>query len=154
MRDDERKDAGFDLVDIEKDLGRLAPVDSPAGLRVRVMDRADRARERAALSPRMRILAVACSIVIVAVLLTGPLIGRHERIRLAALLDGRSAAPAASQATELAEVLVGEDSQAERMVRLRLAAASAARKEQAYQVTEARRWLKGWLEDETSEDPL
>jgi len=153
MRDNGRKDAGRDLMNIERDLERLAPVAAPAGLRDRVMDRTAQARNSAALSPRMRILAAACSIIIVAVLGLDPLIVRHEAAQMAALFDGRqTASPAGEAPSELAEVLTGRGRDAERLARVQLAAAAAARKEQARQVREAWRRLKGWLDDETSED--
>jgi hypothetical protein len=152
MTNNDRNDRKRNLREIGKSLGRLSPSPVPPGLRQRVMDRALAARKSAALTPGMRILAVVCSVTIVAVLVIDPLVGRHEAARLAALLDGRSAFPAASPETELAEVLGGQDIETERMVRLQLAAAAAARKEQEHHVTEAWRRLKGWLADETSED--
>jgi len=98
-------------MDIERDLERLAPVAAPAGLRDRVMDRAAQARNSAALSPRMRILAAACSVVIIAVLMIDPLIGRHDAARIAALLDGQSSARVATEeAARLAEALGGQGS--------------------------------------------
>ena len=89
MKDHGRKDVERDLMDIERDLERLKPVAAPAGLRRRVLDRAAEARKSAVLSPKMRVLAAACSIIIIAVLGLDPLIRKHETARLAALLDGR-----------------------------------------------------------------
>lgn len=153
MRDNGRKDAGRDLMDVERDLERLKPVAAPADLRRRVLDRAAEARKSAALSPKMRVLAAACSIVIITVLGLDPLIVRHEAARMAALFDGRrTSLPSGEAPSELAEVLTGRGRDAERLARAELAAAAAARKEQARQVREAWRRLKGWLDDETSED--
>jgi hypothetical protein len=90
--------------------------------------------------------------IILAVLGLDPLIGARESARLAALLDGRPAFSAPSQAAELAEALGGNDREVGRLVRLQLAAAAAARKERRHEVTEAWRRLKGWLEDENPED--
>jgi hypothetical protein len=153
MTDNGRKDVERDVMDIERDLERLKPVAAPADLRRRVLDRAAEVRKSPALSPRIRILAAACSIVIVAVLGLDPLIGRHEAARMAALFDGRQTSlPFGEVPSELAEVLTGRGRDAERLARVELAAAAAARKEQARQVREAWRRLKGWLDDETSED--
>ena len=73
MTDQGRKDVERDLMDIERDLERLKPVAVPAGSPARVLDRAAEARKSAALSPKMRVLAAACSIVIIAVLGLDPL---------------------------------------------------------------------------------
>ena len=153
MRDNRRKDARRDLTDIERDLERLAPVAAPAGLRDRVMDRTAQARNRAALSPRMRILAAACSVVIIAVLMIDPLIGRHEAARIAALLDGQSSARVATEeAARLAEALGGQGIEAGGIVRLEVMAAAAAREDRGRDFFEARARLKGWLDNETSEN--
>lgn len=153
MTDNGRKDVERDVMDIERDLERLKPVAAPADLRRRVLDRAAEARKSAVLSPKLRVLAAACSIVIVAVLGLDPLIGRHEAARMAAFFDGRRTSPPSGEApSELAEVLTGRGRDAERLARVELAAAAAARKEQARQVREAWRRLKGWLDDETFED--
>ena len=153
MKDQGRKDVELDLMDIERDLERLKPVAAPAGLRRRVLDRAAEARKSAVLSPKMRVLAAACSIIIIAVLGLDPLIRKHETARLAALLDGRQTSfPSGEVPPELVEVLTGRGRDAERLARVQLAAAAAARKEQARQVREAWRRLKGWLDDETFED--
>jgi len=141
------------LEDLERELLRLVPAAVPAGLRERVLDQAAEARKSAALSPAMRILAAACSIAIVAVLGLDPLIRKHETVRLAALLDGRRMSlPAADLPSVLAEILSGEGNAAELMARLRIQAASAVREGRDHQVTEAWKKLKGWLDNETSED--
>lgn len=72
---------------------------------------------------------------------------------MAALLDGRSSArTAGEEASDLAEVLGGQGSEANRMARLQVLAASAVREDRERNFIEARKWLKGWLENETSED--
>lgn len=153
MKDNGRKDAGRDLTDIERDLERLAPVAAPAGLRDRVMDRTAQARNCAALSPKMRILAAACSVVIVAVLMIDPLIGRHEAARAAALLDGQSSARVATEeAARLAEAPGGQGIEIGGIVRLEVMAAAAAREDRGRIFFEARARLKGWLNNETSEN--
>lgn len=141
--------------DIEGELGRLAPGSVPPGLRDRILDRAGEARKSAVLTPGLRALTVACTVMIVAILVIDPLVGRHEAARLAALLDGRaSAAPAENtEASVLAEV-VGGTGEATRLARLEIFAAAAARRDLERQNTEARKWLKGWLVDETSENPF
>lgn len=154
MDDKRLKPARHGLPDIEGELGRLAAGPVPPGLRERVLARAVGARKGSALAPWMRALAAACAVLIVAILVIDPLVGRHEAARLAALIDGRSAAPAASQASELVEVFGGKDNEAEQMARLLLATAAVARKDREHRVTEAWRRLKGWLEDETSEIPF
>lgn len=139
--------------DIERSLGQLVPKPAPPGLRERVLDSAIEVRKNAAMTPRMRTVAVVCSILIVAVLGVDPLISRHEAARMAALLDGRSSArTAGEEASDLAEVLGGQGSEANRMARLQVLAASAVREDRERNFIEARKWLKGWLENETSED--
>jgi hypothetical protein len=153
---DKRDDHGRDRFEtgaagIERGLRRLVPAAVPPGLRGRVVARAAEAGRGALLAPWMRVSAVACSVVIVAVLAVDPLVGRHEAARLAALLDGRSAAAAPGEAaSELAEV---EGAEAGRLARLRTMAASAIRKNGQKGFFEARKGLKGRLEDETSETP-
>lgn len=159
MKDDERDDRGRDVFEdgaagVERELRRLAPMAVPPGLRGRVIARAAEARRGALLAPWMRVSAGACSVLIVTVLVTDSLISRHEEARLAALLDGRSAAAAPSEmASELGEIILGQGTEAEGLVRLRFMAAAAIRKDEQRGFFEARKGLKGWLEDETSEDP-
>lgn len=151
MRNKHRHSRGPE--EIERELARLVFKSTPSGLRQKVLDAASNARRNTLLTPSLRLAAVACSVLLALVLGTEPILRRAESSRLNALLDGRSAGPApGGEASELAEVLAGEDSEAGRMVRLQLAAASAARKEQERQVTEAWRRLKGWSVDEASED--
>ena len=153
MKDDGRKDVGSDVMDVEKDLERLAPVAAPPGLRERVMDRAVQSRKGAALTPRLWILAAACSIVIVALLAIDPLMARHEDARLAAVIDGRQTSrPTGKEAADVAEILDGYGTEGTRMARLRSITAAALRKEQGRHFAEARMRLKEWLDNETYED--
>ena len=72
--------------DIEGDLGRLTPAPVPPGLRGRVMERAAQTRRNTRLlTPRLRIAAVACSVLIVVVLGGEPLLGKLEAMQIAAL---------------------------------------------------------------------
>jgi len=153
-RDDRGRDVLRDgTTGVERELRRLVPAAVPPGLRGRVVARAAEARRAALLAPWMRVSAVACSVLIVTVLVADPLISRHEEARLAALLDGRSAAEAPGHTVpELAEVL-GQGAEAGRLARLRTMAASAVRKNEQRGFFEARKGLKGWLDDETSETP-
>jgi hypothetical protein len=149
------KRAGPGPPDIEGELGRLAPGPVPPGLRDRILDRAGEARKSAVLTPGLRALTVACAALIVAILVIDPLVGRHEAARLAALLDGRTAPPTENtEASVLAEVVggTGEAVKAARLARLEIFAAAAARRERERRNTEARKWLKGWLAHEASED--
>jgi hypothetical protein len=137
----------------EGELRRLVPSTVPPGMRRRVLDRALEARLNASPTPGMRALAVACSIVIVAVLAIEPLVGRHEAARMTALLDGRpSARTVGEEAYDLAEALGVQGSEAERMIRLQIMAASTSREDRVSDFIKARKGLKGWLENETSED--
>ena len=159
MKDDERDGRGRDIFEdgaagVERELVRLARKAVPPGLRGRVIARAAEARRGALLAPWMRVSAAACAFLIVTVLVAGPLVGRREEARLAALLDGRSAAAAPGDTPpELAEVVLGQGGEAGRLARLRAMAASANRKNDQREFFEARKGLKGWLEDETSETP-
>ncbi len=146
---DEREQA-----EMEKLLGRLVPDPALPGLRERVLGAAVGARRSAALTPGLRRLAVACSIVIIAVAVAGPLVGKHEAERLAAVLDGRSrASRAESPEPEFAELLGGDERGANRLAVLQAFAASAARADRPTKLVEAFERLKGWLNDETLEDP-
>lgn len=159
MKDDERDDRGRDVFEngaagVERELRRLAPMAVPPGLRGRVIARAAEARRGALVAPWMRVFAVACSVLIAIVLVTDPLIGRHEEARLAALLDGRpSSRPTEEEVSELAEILAGQGNGAYRIVRLRAMVPRSVRCENERDFIEARKRLKGWLEDETSESP-
>jgi hypothetical protein len=138
---------------VEREFGRLVPASIPPGLRQRVLSRAAFARRSALLSPAMRVVAAACSLLIAAVLLIDPLVGRHEAACLTALLDGNTAAPATESAPELAEALSGKASEAGSLARLRAAAESAGSENSVRSAIEARKRLKGWSSDENSETP-
>ena len=155
MKDDKVNEIACGPADTEGELRRLVPSTVPPGMRRRVLDRALEARLNAALTPGMRALAVACAIVIVAVLAIEPLVGRHEAARMTALLDGRSSArTAGEEAYDLAEVLGVQVGEADRMARLQIMAASASREDRVSDFIEARKRLKGWLNNETSENPI
>jgi hypothetical protein len=155
VKDDKVNESARGPADTEGKLRRLVPSAVPPGMRRRVLDRALEARLNAALTPGMRALAVACSIVIVAVLAIEPLVGRHEAARMTALLDGRpSARTVGEEAFDLAEALGVQGSEAARMVRLQIMAASASRQDRVSDFIEARKGLKGWLDNETSENPI
>ena len=68
VRDDRRNAPSSGPSDIERELGRLVPAPAPPGLRGRVLRSRSRVRANAALTPRMRTMAVVCSALIVAVL--------------------------------------------------------------------------------------
>ena len=155
MKDDRSEATGYGALDIEVELGKLAPVPVPQGLRQRVQDRARLFRGKALLSPGMRIAAVTCSVLIVVLLAADPLLDRHEATRLASLIDTRlQSGPSGETPAVLAEVLggTGDAEEAARMVRREIIAAASARREQERQFTEARKWLKGWLAHEAFED--
>jgi hypothetical protein len=155
VKDDKVNEIACGPADTEGELRRLVPSTVPSGMRRRVLDRALEARLNAALTPGMRALAVACAIVIVAVLAIEPLVGRHEAARMTALLDGRSSArTAGEEAYDLAEVLGVQVGEADRMARLQIMAASASREDRVSDFIEARKRLKGWLNNETSENPI
>jgi hypothetical protein len=155
MRDDRSKAADRGTPDIETELGRLTPTPVLPGLRRRVIGRAGESRGKALLSPRMRIAGVACSVLIVALLAADPFLSRTEAVRLASLGDVRvKSGPAGEMSAVPAEVLggIGQVADALRMARWEIVAEAASRKEQERQVTEARKWLKGWLANEAFED--
>jgi hypothetical protein len=155
VKDDKVNEIACGPADTEGELRRLVPSTVPPGMRRRVLDRALEARLNAALTPGMRALAVACSIVIVAVLAIEPLVGRHEAARMTALLDGRQTISATGEApSELAEILVVKGREGDRLARLQALAASAVREDRERDFVEARKRLKGWLKNETSENPI
>lgn len=82
MKVDRGTSPGSGTSDIERELNRLDAAPVPPGLRGRVLGRARESRANAALTPGMRILALACSALIVAVLAVDPLVGRREAARL------------------------------------------------------------------------
>jgi hypothetical protein len=139
--------------DLEKDFERLVPLPTPPGLRERVLGAALEARRDTALTPRMRLSAVVCAVLIVVVLGFGPLLGRRESAQMAALLDGRP--PAGMEGMEagaLAEMAGLESADAKRMVKLLALASSAEREKRRSRLDEALRWPKGWSAYEISED--
>jgi len=153
VREKGKGTAGADSPYVERELGRLAEAPVPPGLRQRTLACAAQARRGAALTPAWRLAAAFCLALIGAVLLADPLAGRHEAARLQALLDGRQdAEPSIRAEQELAEILGVPGLTAERLTRLRTRAAAAARLERESRLADARRRLKGWLDNEASED--
>lgn len=155
MRDPERGDLEAGAAAVEREIRRLAPAAIPPGLRDRVMNRAAEARRGAALRPWMRAAAVSAAALILALLALDPVLARREEARLAAALDGRTAAPSVEEdAGVLAEAMGGAGGAKEtaRIARLEILAAAASRQEREQEMLDARRQLKGWLEHETPED--
>lgn len=149
-----REDFEAAAAGVERELGRLVPAAVPPGLRQSVLSRAEFARRSVLLSPAMRITAAACPLLIAAVLMLDPFVVRHEAARLTALLDGRnSAAPPAESDPELAEALSGRAGELASLARLRAAVESAGSENTIRSAIEARIRLKGWVVDETSENP-
>ena len=139
--------------DIERQLNRLAPRPIPPGLRDRVLSSALEARRNTALTPRMRIAAIACAALLAVVVGFGPLLGRREAARMAALLDGRQ--PAGMEGMEagaLAEMAGLEAADAERMVKLLALASFAEREKRQSRIGEGLRGPKGWSDYETYEN--
>jgi hypothetical protein len=153
-RERDRAGAGTGLSGVERELRRLVPAVIPSGLRERALRRAAEARGDAALSPWMRIAAATCAALIGLVLVLDPVQRRHEEARLAALLDGRAAAPpAAATAVELAEAGLGTRIEAERWTRMHELAAAAARKPVPGANLAVLERLKGRWDYDTPEDP-
>ncbi|MBN2264439.1 MAG: hypothetical protein JW775_01370 [Candidatus Aminicenantes bacterium] len=153
MKDKERNVVGLPISDVEIGLGRLKPVAAPPGLRRRVLDRAREARGNVAMTPGLRITAVAGSLLIIILLGIEPALERNESVRLAAILNNQAQAGSATgPASELADVLAVAEGEAGRLARLRALAVSAGREERINDLIEARESLKGWLDNETSED--
>ena len=103
----------------------------------------------------MRFAAVACSVLIVALLAADPFLDRHEASRLASLVDIRvQPGPSGETPAVLAEVLggTGDAAEAARMARREIIAAAAARREQERQFTAAWKRLKGGSAHEAFED--
>jgi hypothetical protein len=103
----------------------------------------------------MRIAAVACPILIIALLTADPFLNLHEGARLAAAVDGQGRpGPEAEASAVRAEVLggIGDAAEAARMARREIIAAAAARKEQERQFTAAWERLKGGSAHEAFED--
>lgn len=153
MKEEGQGDVGAGTPDVERELGRLAAAPVPPGLRQRVLDRAAEARSRTVLTPGLRRLAVAGAALIVAVLVADPILGRHEAVRMSALLNGRTAPVAAPEgSSELAEALDGQAFGLGQLARLRTLARAEAREGSVRDLVVAHERLKGWLNYETSED--
>jgi len=143
-----------DRDDIKTSLERLVPRGVPPDLGRRIVGRALDARKNAAMTPRMRIVAVACAILIGAVLGADPLLGRHESVRIAALRDGPGVLAPAGEDVRLLWAEVGGDLGdldkflGERIVLSRLGSRGGAGR--AY--LEARDRLKGMFDHEDPEN--
>lgn len=139
---------------VERELLRLVPAAVPPRLRERVLERAAEELRGAALSPWMRLAAVGCTALIAVLLALDPVQSRHERARLAALLDGRPTWTEAPEiATELAEAGIGRGTEAVRWSRLQGLAAAAVRKSLERASLEALERLKERWEYEDPENP-
>jgi hypothetical protein len=155
VKDDRSEATGYGALDIEAEMGKLAPVPVPQGLRQRVQDRARQYRGKALLSPRMRVAAVACSVLIVALLAADPFLSRQEAGLSAAIVGVRvQPGPSGETPDVLAEVLggTGEAAETARTARWEIIAAAAARREQERQFTAAWERLKGGSGHEAFED--
>jgi hypothetical protein len=145
---------GRDSDDIEKSLDQLVQLAVPPGLGGRVVGRALEARKNAAMTPRMRIVAVVCSILIIAVLGADSLLGRHESARIAALLGGPGVSAPVEEDVRLLWGEVGGDLgdldklRKEGILLSRLGSRGGAGR--AY--LEARDWLKGMFDHEDPEN--
>jgi hypothetical protein len=98
-----------DLGDVKRSLERLVPRGVPPDLGRRVVGRALEARKNAAMTPRMRIIAAVCAVLIGAVLGADPLLGRRESARIAALLGGPGVSPPVGEDVRLLWAEVGGD---------------------------------------------
>lgn len=155
MKDDRAEATGYGAPDIEAELGRLTTVPVPPGLQLRVIERARESQGKALLSPGMRIAAVICSVLIVALLGADPFLSRKEAAILASIAGVRvQPGPSGEPAAVLAEFLggTGDAAEAARMARREIIAAAAARREQERQITAAWKRLKGGPAHEAFED--
>ncbi|OGD21709.1 MAG: hypothetical protein A2Y70_03630 [Candidatus Aminicenantes bacterium RBG_13_64_14] len=140
--------------DIERSLGQLVPKSASPGLRERVLDSAFEARKYAALTPRMRLVAVVCSILIVAVLGADSLLGRHESAQIAALLDDPGVLAQVEEDVRLLWAEVGGDLgeldkfRREGIFLSRLGSRGGS----GWAYLEARDWLKGMFDHEDPEN--
>jgi hypothetical protein len=139
--------------EVERELARLVFKSTPSGLRQKALDAASEARRNAVLTPSLRFAAVVCSVLLALVLGTDPVLRRAESSRLSALLDGRSAGQVpGGEVSEIADVLGSGEHEADTLAKLQAMAAKALRKERESDFVGAQKRLKGWLENETSED--
>jgi hypothetical protein len=138
--------------DAEGDLGRLTPAPVPPGLRGRVMGRAAQTRKHAALTPRLRIAAVVCAVLILVVLGVEPILGKLEAMQIAALFDGGPGALATgmtmTEVSELADLTGIQGAEAAWLIRSQ---ARFTRAERRRRFGEDLKGLRGWLEYEASE---
>jgi hypothetical protein len=145
---------GRDPDEIEKSLNQFVPLAVPPGLGRQIVARALEARRNAAMTPRMRIAAVVCSILIIAVLGADSLLGRHESARIAALIDGPGVSAPVEEDVRLLWGEVGGDLgvldelRREEILLSRLRGRGGPGR--AY--LEARDWLKGMSDHEDPEN--
>ena len=143
-----------DAEDIEESLKRIVPKPAPPGLRQRVLASALESRKDAALTPRMRIAAIVCSILIVAVLGADSLLGRHESAQIAALLDDPGVLAQVEEDVRLLWAEVGGDLgeldkfRREGIFLSRLGSRGGS----GWAYLEARDWLKGMFDHEDPEN--
>jgi len=140
--------------DIERDLGRLVARPVPDKLRERVLGSALEARKNAAMTPRMRVMAVVFSILIVAVLGIDLFLGEHEAARLAALIDGPGLSMPTGQEAGLLWSELGVDlGDSDKFRRAGIALSRLKDRDDSRKaLLEARDWLKGMIDHEDPED--
>lgn len=148
MSIDEREDRS--RADIEGALGQLRPQAIPPRLSGRVLGAAFEARKNAVLTPRMRIAAVACAILIVAVLGADRLVGRRQAAGMAALLDGPGVSILAGQDVAAFWAELGADlGDSDRFQRVEIALSRLKeRDDRRKAMLEQRDRLKGMIEHE------
>jgi hypothetical protein len=152
MTIDERDDRN--RADIEGALGRLVPQATPPRLGGRVLGAALEARKNAVLTPRMRIAAVACAILIVAVLGADRLVGRRQAAQMATLLDGPGVSNLAGQDVAALWAELGADlGDSDRFQRVGIALSRLKERDGPRKVMlEQRDQLKGMIDHEIPED--
>jgi hypothetical protein len=139
---------------IERSLKRLAPLSAPPGLGERVIGAALEARKNAALTPRQRMMAVACMVLLVAVGFADAVFSRSQAKQLMSLRDGRGAAakPEGDLRPLLGDILGGIGRSEQTGLEKRILARMDIREEPSTDRREIRARLKGWIEHEDSEN--
>jgi TPR repeat protein len=142
--------------DIERQLKQLDPRPVPPGLCERMLGSATEAGKNTALSPRMRVAAVALTILLVAALGINLFIGGQEKARLAILLEGPAlSVPAGPEASLIWTELAADLGDIDRCRRVGLALSrSRGRGDPRKALLEARDRLKGMIEHEDPENIL
>ena len=154
MKDDRTAAIGGGPPEVELELGRLAAAPVPTGLRRRVLDRALESRENAVLTPGMRVLAIACSALIVAALVIDPLIVRRETARMAALLGAPGITEPMARESDSLWAELGVDTGDIDRILLKGIVVSGAKGRESYlrDHLHARDRLKGMIDYENAED--